>query len=304
MVDFNQGLSPGRRPAPLSRARRPGPLLVRGADRLRQPRRLRQPDARARHAGPARRELLRAAGHAGALRAGAGDYVMPDLMRIGGGQRLAARGRDRRRGGDRGVDATSIPRSRRTCCGRPRPRTGSSGRTGPTRSWPSRSGSSGGTWSSPTGRAPAWSGTRTPSGGTAGTCDRRQALPPGKEPPRPPSAEIACEKLEPSPWVPPRATLDPAGLARPPRRHERVVGAVRVVRHEVRRRGGEGHEAAVRRDLRGVVAARPVRLPVGRADARPLGPARQPVVPEHVPGRERRLRGGRQLVQLATGPHG
>ena len=47
MVDFNQGLEPRRCAAPLPRARRPGPLLVRGADRLQQSRGLCAARARA-----------------------------------------------------------------------------------------------------------------------------------------------------------------------------------------------------------------------------------------------------------------
>ena len=83
MCDFDQGLWLGDA---LRRcfARRSGPLLVRGANCLRQPRWLR----------PARRELKTPVQLGEnfygphtlyqAIISGAGDFVMPDLMRIGG----------------------------------------------------------------------------------------------------------------------------------------------------------------------------------------------------------------------------
>ena len=74
-----------------------------------------------------------------AIQAGAGDYVMPDLMRIGG---VTGWLRAAALAGAAGHPDVLAPLSRgleRICCASPRPATGWSGRTGRTRSWPSRS---------------------------------------------------------------------------------------------------------------------------------------------------------------------
>ena len=65
---FQSGPEPRRRAAPLPRARRPGALLARGADRLQQSRGLRAARARAEDADPARREFLRPARAVSGLR--------------------------------------------------------------------------------------------------------------------------------------------------------------------------------------------------------------------------------------------
>ena len=130
MSDFNQGLVAGRCAAPLPRPRRPGPLLVRGADRVRRPRRLRPAHARARDAGDARRELLRAA--LAACRDPGGRrrlrHAGSDADRRG--HRLAARRCHRRRRRHPDVLAP-LPRALEPSAARGRDRrTGWNGRTG------------------------------------------------------------------------------------------------------------------------------------------------------------------------------
>ena len=85
MVDFNQGLDMSEALASLPRHRRSWPRLDRGADRLRQSRRLCAARGRAaRHRSRSARTSTARATCTPRCRSKACDLVMPDFMRIGG----------------------------------------------------------------------------------------------------------------------------------------------------------------------------------------------------------------------------